>query len=127
MRAEGKCYLALLVLPVLVLTAARPAGADTQTKSAAGTCADATGIGTVAWTNPSSAQTSDNTDATAGFLNNGDTSHYLKCTNFGFSIPTGSVIQGIQVEWEYKNASGGTVNDSAARIVKGGTIGTTDR
>src|SRR5205809_8019611 len=51
----------------------------TQTQSAAGTCANATGIGTVAWTNASRAQTSDNSYATAAFSANGDASNYLKC------------------------------------------------
>ena len=99
----------------------------TQTQSAAGTCANATGIGTVAWTNPSRAQTSNDSYATAPFSSNGDASNYLKCTNFGFSVPTNSTIQGIKVEWEYSNTSGGTIQDNASRIVKGGTIGTTDK
>ena len=99
----------------------------TQTQSAAGTCANATGIGTVAWTNPSRAQTSNDSYATAPFSSSGDASNYLKCTNFGFSVPTNSTIQGIKVEWEYSNTSGGTIQDNASRIVKGGTIGTTDK
>src|SRR5207249_2741076 len=69
----------------------------TQIQSAAGTCVDATGIGTVAWTSPSNAQTSNDSYATTGaFANNGDASHYLKCTGFGFSLPTGSTDIGIK-------------------------------
>ena len=65
--------------------------------------------------------------ATAAFANNGDASNFLKCTGFGFSIPSGSTIVGIEVDWEDSNTSGGTVQDNAARLVKGGTIGSTDR
>jgi hypothetical protein len=55
-------------------------------------------------------------------------SHYLKATNFGFAIPTGSAIDGIKVEIEKKNASAGTVSDNAVKIVKAdGTIGTTNK
>ena len=54
-------------------------------------------------------------------------SHYLKCTNFGFTIPSGGTIEGIQVEWEANASSGGTINDNAVRVVKGGTIGTADK
>src|SRR5439155_1300364 len=90
----------------------------TQTKSAAGTCADATGIGTVAWTNASRAQASDNSYATAAFTASGQASHYLKCTDFGFTIPSNGTIAGIQVDWEDANTTSGTIKDNAARIVK---------
>ena len=36
----------------------------------------------------------------------GHTSHYLKATNFGFSIPEGATINGILVEIEQKYDSG---------------------
>src|SRR5439155_16464010 len=120
-------FLARLALALLVLLAARPARALTQTQSAAGTCVDVTGTGTVAWTSPGNAQTSNDGYTTAAFANNGDASHFLKCTGFGFSVPSTASIRGIQVEWEYKNASGGTILDNAVRIVKGGTIGTADK
>src|SRR5437867_1650485 len=122
------CWLfARLALAWLGLMAAGTAFADTVTKSSAGSCVNATGIGTLAWTNPSRAQTSDNSAATAAFANNGDASNFLKCTGFGFALPATSLIQGIQVEWEYSNGSGGTITDKAVRIVKGGTIGAADK
>src|SRR5207253_1193338 len=99
----------------------------TQQKSAAGTCVDDSGIGSVAWSTPSNALTSDNSYATANFSSNGQASHYLKCTNFGFSVPSGGTIEGIQVEWEVNASSGGTIIDNAVRLVKGGTIGTADK
>ncbi|MBX4200993.1 hypothetical protein KW786_02585, partial [Candidatus Parcubacteria bacterium] len=93
----------------------------------AGTGADDSGIGTIAWTNPGNVTASDDSYATASTFGSG-TTHYLKATNFGFSIPDGSTINGIKVEWEH-NASNmiSIITDHAVRIVKGGTIGSTDK
>ena len=117
---------AWLALALLGLIASRPAHADTQIQSAAGTCVSATGTGTIAWSNPSRAQTSDNSYATAALTGNNVASNFLKCTSFGFSIPSTALIQGIRVEWEYAFTTGGTIKDNAVRVVKGGTIGATD-
>src|SRR5207244_11484794 len=87
------------------------------------TCRSRTCPRSVAWANPSNAQTSDNVYATAASTANGQWSNFLKCTNFGFGIPSGGTIAGIQVEWQYKNPGCATVKDKAARIVTGGTIG----
>src|SRR5262249_15169430 len=122
----GRALGALLALAFVGLAAIRPAAALTQTISAAGTCADDPGTGTLAWTNPTNAQTSNDVYATRAFPNQNDVSHYLKCTNFGFTLPSTALIQGIQVEWE-QSVSGGTITDSSVRIVKGGTIGTTEK
>lgn len=85
------------------------------------------GIGTTAWTNPGNITTSNNVYATVARNTNSD-SNYLKATNFGFSIPSGATINGILVEWEYQTAATlGQVTDKAARIVKGGVIGSTDK
>lgn len=56
---------------------------------------------------------------------NTDYSPWLQVTNFGFSIPAGATIDGIAVEVERSTPN--SVRDHAARIVKGGTIGSTDR
>jgi len=58
-----------------------------------------TGGGTVDWTNPGNITSSDDNRATA-VLGKGDTSYYLKGTDFGFSIPSDATIQGIKVEIE---------------------------
>jgi hypothetical protein len=89
-----------------------------------GTGADDNSIGTVSWSNPGNVTAEDGSDASAGQ----GTSHYLKATNFGFSIPSGSSVDGITVEVKKRADAGvGPVTDNAARIVKGGTIGSTDR
>lgn len=58
----------------------------------------------------------------------GFTSHYLKVTGFGFNIPLNAIIRGILVESAIAcSQSGDTTTDHAVRIVKGGTIQSTDR
>lgn len=90
-----------------------------------GTLADDSGVGTIAWSNPSNAASSNNSYATAA-LAISEVSHYLKATNFGFSIPGGSTINGITVEIE-QSQTGALIKDHRVRIVKGGSIGSTDK
>ena len=87
-----------------------------------GTMADDATVGTVAWSNPDNAKVSDNVYATAVLSNN--FSHYLKATNFGFTIPTGATINGIVVEIEgYLVVTSGATQQ--IKIIKGGTVRTT--
>lgn len=89
-----------------------------------GNCVDDASIGIVAWSNPGNALLSDNIYTTS--VVNG-TTHFLKCTNYGFAIPTGATINGITVYVERQSSSTSRSTDGAMRVVKGGTIGTTDR
>ena len=92
-----------------------------------GTGVDDSSIGTDAWSNPQNAcATPSNTaDVT---LTNG-TSHYLKATNFGFTLSNCDTIDGIEVTVTRSSTKdrGQYALDNAIRIVKGGTIGSTDR
>lgn len=90
--------------------------------------ADDAGTGTVAWSGTAAVSTSDNSYATAT-LGIGEESHYLKATSFGFSIPSGATIDGIVVEWEQSQTmvAGANICDSKVRIIKGGTIGSTEQ
>lgn len=91
------------------------------------TATDDSSIGISAWTSPGNVSASDDSWAQTT-LSALQISHYLKATNFGFSIPVGATIDGILVEWEVSRGLGGNnPKDNAARIVKGGTIGATDR
>jgi MSHA biogenesis protein MshQ len=103
-----------------------PVQAATQSANPA-SCASVTGIGSVAWSNSGNALSSNNAHASASV--NATITNYLTCTGYGFSIPTGSRIDGITVDVERKSdrTSNGGSNDAAMRIVKGGTIGTADR
>jgi len=88
-----------------------------------GTFADDASVGTIAWNNPNDVATSNDLWAETNFLAVGEVSHYLKATNFGFTIPTGALILGIQVDWErHYHAAGEHAKDFSVRIVKGGTI-----
>jgi hypothetical protein len=103
--------------------------ADTGYKSP-GTAANDDAVGTEVWNNPDNIKTDDpymaNTESSPG-----ETSNYLKATNFGFTIPTGSTIDGILVEIKrYTNRDTDTLytKDSAVKIVKAsGSIGTTNK
>jgi hypothetical protein len=87
--------------------------------------ADDNSIGTVAWSNPGNITATDGVFATASFAGL-DTTHYLKGTSFGFAVPTGSTINGIQAAWKRKAANNlpGTtrVADNSIKLVKNGAI-----
>ena len=105
------------------------AGSSVSTSATSpGTMADDDSVGTIAWNSPDNAKTSDNVRSSAVFTGTNQVSHYLKATNFGFSIPNGATIDGIKVEVEKRQSFGGTtVEDNKVRIVKGGSIGSTDK
>ncbi len=63
--------------------------------------------------------------SSAGFSYFGQPSKLLKLTDFGFSLPTSAVVDGILFEPFCIGGSGG--GDFAVRLVVGGTIGGTDR
>lgn len=83
-------------------------------------------LGTIAMTNPSNAQLSDNSYASAGLLL-GQISNYLKVTNFNFSIPTDATITGITVNVERNATSLSAVSDNSVRLVVGGVISGDDK
>lgn len=101
-----------------------------QGPSSPGSAANDASIGTIAWSGPTNILASDDTYATAAISAAHLRSNFLVATNFGFSIPGGSAIVGILVEWEVSHdifPTIGTITDNAARLVKGGVIGGTDR
>jgi hypothetical protein len=99
-----------------------------------GTAADQTGDGNDTWTNPTNAQgANDASYATVGFsVDTTNQSDNLKCTNYGFSssdVPVGATINGIEVVVRNKTSLATTFPGSLTtiKIVKGGTIQTTNR
>ena len=93
-----------------------------------GTVVSDASIGTVAWATPSNATASENTRTTAT-LGASAVSQYLKATNFGFAIPSGATIDGIQAEVEHSMSTltgGVRASDSSVKLVQGGVIGGTD-
>lgn len=92
-----------------------------------GTGADDASVGTVSWNSATAVTAEDTVNAFRAHLNS-QVTHYLKATNFGFSIPAGATIRGITVEIKrMRTSAGGTNQDSAVRIVKGGSIGATNK
>lgn len=94
--------------------------ADTA-DTAPGTVANDSSFGTISWANPSNAISSDNSRAIATFSGAAN-SYYLKATNFGFSIPTNAVINGITVKKEGLYTGGSLGGTSHAKLVKGGGV-----
>jgi hypothetical protein len=93
-----------------------------------GTVADDSGTGTLTWTNPGNAKSADGFYATVEVPKSiTATAHYLKATNFGYTVPGGETIIGIQasIERSESTVSTGEVIDSRIRIVKGGSIKST--
>jgi len=93
-----------------------------------GTMADDNAVGDYTWTDVNYAKASDDDYAHVGSsqFSTGQ-SHYLKATNFGFSIPSGATIDGIKVENEWY-VSIGDWQDKIVKIVKSdGSIGATNR
>lgn len=86
------------------------------------TAADDASIGVRTWTNTGNIFAKDaayaSTTAAITFTN---VSHYLKATNFGFSIPSGATINGITAVYT-RCGSTGAANDQNVKLVKAGTI-----
>lgn len=91
-----------------------------------GTFANDNSFGSVAWSTPENAASSNDLFADLNIFG-GQTTQYLKVTNFGFSIPSGATIDGIVVSIERYASPNGTTRDSRVRLVKGGTVQATDK
>jgi len=88
-----------------------------------GTGADDSGVGTVAWSNPSRVTTEDGTLATAA-LAAGETSHYVTGTNFaGLSaVPDGAAIVGLVGTVKWQRSLGGSITDSSVKVIVAGAV-----
>jgi hypothetical protein len=98
----------------------------------AGTAVNDASYGTVAWTNPTNAvgTTDAISAAVASPASNGtNISQYLKLTNFGFSIPTGATVTGVQVTLNITSdaSAGGLTGRQSGMIVKAGATAGTDK
>lgn len=87
------------------------------------TGANNTGVGTVAWTNPTNI-TSSNDSRAQVVLTAGQTSNYLFATAFGAAIPSNATINGVAFEVEC-DAVVQTTQVISGRIIKAGTPETT--
>ncbi len=123
--------LGLLVLSSL-LFGATPVSAATSGPNSVGTGANVSYPGSnYSWSSVSNIQSSNNSRATSTITNSGQNTDYLQATNFGFNIPVGSTIDGIQVYVERSaqcvSSCSSEVRDARIRIIKGGLVQSTDK
>lgn len=91
------------------------------------TYADNAAVGSVAWSSPDFATVKDGTSALAALTSPSNTqSHYLELTGYGFTIPNAATIAGISVTVT-RSSRFGHITDANLRLVKAGTVQTTDR
>lgn len=110
----------------LIVTGVPAAYGATQTRSPGSNCTNDTSIGTDNWSNAADAVSSNNQYSTVN-LNDGEVSNYLRCFDYGFTIPSGAVINGIIVSIERRSSNANTHRDSQVRLLKAGVIGATNR
>jgi len=122
-RAARVARILLLAACAFALPAQAFAQSQTRSPGAGGDCTNQGGIGTVAWSNPARAISSNNSYATRSL--DGTTSNYLRCLNYGFTIPAGGIE--VNVERRSNRTTNGGSQDAAMRLVKGGVIEATDR
>jgi hypothetical protein len=91
-----------------------------------GTGANDAAIGSVAWNNPENIVSSNNSYANTSAFGS-LTTNYIKGTNFGLTVPTGATIDGIEVTIERATSGFGAGTDNIVRLIKGGTIGGTNK
>jgi hypothetical protein len=72
----------------------------------AGAGANVTGVGTEAWANPGNITAADDTYASGAAAAKDEQMNYLKGSSFGFSIPAGSRIDGIELRIQAKSTIG---------------------
>lgn len=82
-----------------------------------GTLANVDRSGHNDWSNPGNAAASDDSRATV-FCDKHEETDWLRATNFGFSIPAGATIDGIEVVFE-RRSTGGPGGDISVRLWDG--------
>jgi hypothetical protein len=126
--------LAAVILTLMMLFAsASPVMAASAGPRNAGTAATVDHADNTDWTGSPTliaAIAADDANFASVDLHNGSTSDYLEATNYGFTIPTGATINGIQVtimRYSSSNSGGSSIDDAHVRIIKGGSITGNDK
>ncbi len=119
----------ILLLVTLTLFSGTFALAQVAGPRNAGTGANNAGTGTIPWSSVASITAADGVSSTAA-ITSGASTNYIQGTNYGFTIPTGAVIDGIEVIINRRTSStagGRFMSDNIVRIVKGGTVSGTNK
>lgn len=77
--------------------------------------------GTVDWDIPGNVTASDDSYASASTFSGGELTYLLKVVDFGFSIPVGATIDGVEVTVERSSLLTGTV-DARVNLIKNGVV-----
>ena len=107
-----------------------PASSLVSTSLPPTTGIDDSGVGTATWFNPDNVEAPDGAYVSADGTSHTTTStHYLRAQAFGYVLPSSATISGIQVSILRVAVGSGTplVTDNRVRLIKAGTIQTTDR
>lgn len=100
---------------------------DTGWKSP-GTVVDDSSVGTKAWSNPSNAKANDSTYAELWAMSSTFSySHYLKATNFGFNVPSGATITGIEAQIKRGDVYYYTYDENVRLVLSNGSIGSENK
>jgi len=116
----------LAITASVVVGATSPAAAQSEGPNNPSSVVNDASFGTQPWLDPQNAAISDDMYAFFNLTVHEFvvSSQYLKATGFGFAIPDGNVIQGIEMRLE---RTGVSAFDQNVRIVKGGAIGATNK
>lgn len=111
----------LLSLALGLLPMATSAVTVTRTP---GSCVNVTGTGDDNWSNPDNAEAQGGGSASVSMASN-DSSRYLRCSSYGFTLPANAVVDGITVTIRRStNNTNGNPRDSEVRLLKGGVLQT---
>lgn len=117
----------IMVISIITLAGISLIGTAASSSNVAGTGFNNNVQGDVAWSNTALITANDNTYADVT-LTSGQSSQVLSGTNFGFSIPAGSTINGIEVAIEVNYPVSTTMIDlNSSLILSDASIGGTNR
>ncbi len=121
-RAFLFCVLAILTALFIMPAIASAAATSGPDNAGAGASVNQGGGFHTTWSNPGRITADDASYATCALRGSG-TSRYLEGTNYGFAIPAGATINGIQVSIMRmgNSVTGGGIQDSGLYLIRGGT------
>jgi len=128
-RGSYKVLVSLIVALTINFLLSFVVYADSSGPNNLSIAVDDADIGTESWNDPENVTASDDLKAAVD-VNDFEISHYIKATDFGFSIPSDAIIEGVVVEIERRvssNVSGSIVKDASVKLVKEGVIAGEER
>jgi hypothetical protein len=114
---------------LIILSSAGQVYGTTSIGSTLDSCTVVAGSGIFTWTSPENGAVKDGATASVSGLSSDTYSDYLKCINntSTLSVPADGIITGIYVSIKRSCSGAGLCVDDKVRIVKNGTIGSTER